>query len=737
MANMHFKADLLPSSDLTYSLGSSSEQWKLNGLIGTPIEYIEGTQTASTGNWTGITKDSTLVEGKVIAYRLPFAGSGNASLTLTYTNPVDSDHTTTGAIAVYAGNTRLTTHYPVNSVLIMVYDGANWRTNPYYNTDNNTLLRTYASATNISVPLIGSSSANSTTAAWATYTNTYKNWYGVIPNDDTKRAKINLSTGHLEVPGGITATLTGTATSATNDSDGNAINTTYIKKSIGTTKGDLIYWSAASTPARLAVGSNTQLLTVSNGVPAWTSNIGNITSEGKITQSGVSVANNDALLMYDATDSKIVKSSIAFDGSTATKALTQKGTWETFNNYSLPTASSSQKGGIKVGSGLSISSDTLSVNWNNAPVTSVAGKTGAVSLGALTIGDSTYTGADDVVVTIGDLGLSSPMTFLGITTSTITDGQNTSPVAIVGAGNKTPIDGNIILEQSTQIEYIYSNNVWNRLGLATSYALANHIHGNISNHGEITSDTAKGSGQHFVMTNTSGKIIRSAVTLGTATNTYLRNDGTWATPPSSTAHLYAGTGAAANANTSNGSTKITIANNTTAGESLTIKGTGGTTVSSAGGVITINSSASADYGSTLPSTGTEGDVFFQLTSNIYELPTGGATGTYLTKNSANDRDVRWSSAPPITELDFLNTSVTTSMWGSDSTYEEYPYKASIPCAGVTSSMYGEVIFNLTEATSGNFAPVAETGTNSVAIWAAEIPDNTIIVPTIVVFKKGA
>ena len=64
---------------------------------------------------------------------------------------------------------------------------------------------------------------------------------------------------------------TGTADKATNDSDGNPINTTYIKKSIGTAAGDIIYWSASGTPTRLAKGSNGQFLTLSNGIPAWTS----------------------------------------------------------------------------------------------------------------------------------------------------------------------------------------------------------------------------------------------------------------------------------------------------------------------------------------------------------------------------------------------------------------------------------------------------------------------------------
>lgn len=59
------------------------------------------------------------------------------------------------------------------------------------------------------------------------------------------------------------------AANATNDSDGNPINTTYIKKSIGTAAGDIIYWSGTNTPTRLAKGSNGQVLKLANGVPSW------------------------------------------------------------------------------------------------------------------------------------------------------------------------------------------------------------------------------------------------------------------------------------------------------------------------------------------------------------------------------------------------------------------------------------------------------------------------------------
>lgn len=57
-----------------------------------------------------------------------------------------------------------------------------------------------------------------------------------------------------------------------------------------------------------------------------------------------------------------------------------------------------------------------------------------------------------------------------------------------------------------------------------------------------------------------------------------------------TTHLYAGSGTAANAATTNGNTKLTVVDNTTTRNSVTIKGTGGTTVmSDANGIVTIDS----------------------------------------------------------------------------------------------------------------------------------------------------
>lgn len=100
----------------------------------TLVEYIQGTQTAKTGSWTGNTRQTSLVAGKMIAYRLPYAGDGNATLNLTLAT---SPATTTGAKAVYLNTTRVTTHFGAGAVINMTYDGSAWRASSIPNTDTN------------------------------------------------------------------------------------------------------------------------------------------------------------------------------------------------------------------------------------------------------------------------------------------------------------------------------------------------------------------------------------------------------------------------------------------------------------------------------------------------------------------------------------------------------------------------------------------------------------------------
>ena len=83
---------------------------------------------------------------------------------------------------------------------------------------------------------------------------------------------------------------------------------------------------------------------------------------------------------------------------------------------------------------------------------------------------------------------------------------------------------------------------------------------------------------------------------------------------------------------------------------------------------------------------------------------------------------------------FSGVSVAASAWVSDSTYAAYPYAASIACPGVTASHVPEVVFGATEAASGNFAPVALSGSGTVKIYAATKPTAAITMQSITCIK---
>lgn len=70
-------------------------------------------------------------------------------------------------------------------------------------------------------------------------------------------------------------------------------SSTYIPKTLTTTTGDIIYASSANTPARLGIGSTSQVLTVSGGLPTWaTPSSGGMTqiTSGTVTNGTLSVA---------------------------------------------------------------------------------------------------------------------------------------------------------------------------------------------------------------------------------------------------------------------------------------------------------------------------------------------------------------------------------------------------------------------------------------------------------------
>lgn len=77
-----------------------------------------------------------------------------------------------------------------------------------------------------------------------------------------------------------------------------------------------------------------------------------------------------------------------------------------------------------------------------------------------------------------------------------------------------------------------------------------------------------------------------------------------------------------------------------------------------------------------------------------------------------------------------NVQVAANEWVQNATYTSFPYRAAITLMGVTSSMIPEVIFSPNDAISGNYAPVADTATNTIYIYAKSEGAVSITIPTV-------
>lgn len=127
--------------------------------------------------------------------------------------------------------------------------------------------------------------------------------YSFSQNDN---GNVSVKTRTLDTSG----TWSGIATKATQDSDGNAINTTYIKKSVLSGAYDIMYSSAANTPTRLAANTTTTKKFLSmtgtgsaGATPSWSTvsksdvGLGDVTNHQQVHE-----------VAWDSTNKKITRS---------------------------------------------------------------------------------------------------------------------------------------------------------------------------------------------------------------------------------------------------------------------------------------------------------------------------------------------------------------------------------------------------------------------------------------------
>lgn len=108
----YIRANVIESDALSIKVSGAAREAANNAA-----PFIVGTQTATTGTWTGVAPFAVLTHGQQITYLLTRAGSGNATLKLT----LSTGAATADIPCYYMGTTRLTTHYGQGNVIRLTY----------------------------------------------------------------------------------------------------------------------------------------------------------------------------------------------------------------------------------------------------------------------------------------------------------------------------------------------------------------------------------------------------------------------------------------------------------------------------------------------------------------------------------------------------------------------------------------------------------------------------------------
>ena len=97
-------------------------------------------------------------------------------------------------------------------------------------------------------------------------------------------------------------------------------------------------------------------------------------------------------------------------------------------------------------------------------------------------------------------------------------------------------------------------------------------------------------------------------------------------------------------------------------------------------------------------------------------------------------DLEAGTAVELKKLQFKNVSISKGSFVSDTTYQDFPYRAGVALSVVIESMIPEVVLSVDDALSGNYAPVAESYNGGVYLYAGSPPDADITIPTIIMWR---
>ena len=250
----------------------------------------------------------------------------------TYVPFIKSGSTAAAGLVPSPGTTEGTTKY--------LREDASWQVPPNTNTKVTSAANHYAPAEDSDSTI--TINASGATAAWSI--DVVK---GITLKRDSKGHVVDMTVTSGKLPANPNTNTTYTI--ATGDSNGQikvtpSSGTAYNVDVKGLASGAYAAkythpTTTAAAAAAVKVGNDASghvvlgaALTASDvGAAASSHTHGNVTNAGAITATAVAIANGDSFAIVDSSASgKLVKSSITFDGSTTTKALSQKGTWVDF-----------------------------------------------------------------------------------------------------------------------------------------------------------------------------------------------------------------------------------------------------------------------------------------------------------------------------------------------------------------------------------------------------------------------
>lgn len=318
----------------------------------TPTSYVDydgstASQSFSAAGRNAVTNISSNTSGQLILTRAD--GSQSNPITVKIT-------ATTSDTAASADKLNLTTD--AGSTSIPVYVPANTGIPTAVTSIAYSLLPTGTGSNQVAIG--NHSHGNLTTDGKITTTATIASGdkLVIVDSDTTAASKITGSSitfgtsettflsnkGTWLTPAGTTYTFDGTYNASTNK----AATVSTVTNAINALDGDTIGTPGTGKTVTAISQTNGNISVTFGNISITKSQIsdfpseitptshthGNISNDGKITSTVVTVANNDALLFADYSNSGKIERLAIFDGTTTTQALSKKGTWETFSKFS-------------------------------------------------------------------------------------------------------------------------------------------------------------------------------------------------------------------------------------------------------------------------------------------------------------------------------------------------------------------------------------------------------------------